>query len=340
MIATSDDALYRRIREEAYAAGIGRTPILKIPVREGVNILAKLEHFNKYRSVKDRGSFFMIKKAQYDGLIKKEGMIVEGTSGNTGIAMASIAKDLGIGIEIIIPPGVSEGTKQRLKDTGANVVETEDDGTPGSRGSTANAIAMARKLSSDRPEFYYNPFQHGNISNALAHYYTTGPEVEEATGIVPEFAAIGMGTGGTIIGLSSYLKSRNPEVKVSAVQSDPDSYIQGIRNFERAREKKLLNDNLDKIDNFITVTEEEAYREVRFLLEHHNVFLGTSSGASLAGAKKLAATIKKGNILTVFPDSAEKYRNLYVEKGVFTEEEYDENMRYFIEIPQAAITLV
>lgn len=336
----ADDATYRRIREEAYSAGIGRTPILKIPVKEGVSILAKLEHFNKYRSVKDRGAFFMLKKAQYDGLLNKDRIVVEGTSGNTGIAMGHIARDLGIEIDIIIPPGASNGTKDRLKDTGARVIEAQTDGSPGARVSTANAIDTARKMAREQPSTYYNPFQHGNIANAMAHYYTTGPEVEEATGIVPDYAAIGMGTGGTLIGLSKYLRSRNPDVGIYAVQSDPQSFIQGVRNYERAREKKLISDNISLIDDFITVTEKDAYREVRYLLEHYKIFMGTSSGASLAGARELAKRIDKGNILTVFPDSAEKYRNIYAEKNVFSEDEFDENIRYYVEIPREAITLV
>lgn len=340
MLNPAEEAVYKRIREEAYSMGIGRTPILKIPVKENVSIYAKLEYFNKYKSVKDRAAFFMLKKAQYDGFLKDDGIVVEGTSGNTGIAIASIAKDLGIEAEIIIPPGISEGTKNRLKDTGATVIETLDDGTPESRSSTGNAIHEAREKARQNPEIYFNLFQHGNVSNMLAHFYTTGPEVEEATGLVPEYAAIGMGTGGTLTGLSFYLKSRNPEAKVYAVQSHPDSYIQGIRNYEKAKERKLIDEHLDLIDDFITVTEEESYREVRYLLRNHKVFVGTSSGANLAGARKLAETVEKGNILTVFPDSAEKYEKVYKEKGLFTEEEFEENMRYFIEVPEAAITLV
>ena len=340
MLSPIEESTYRRIREEAYSMGIGRTPILKIPVKDKVSIYAKLEYFNKYGSVKDRAAFFMLKKAQYDGLAKKDSIVVEGTSGNTGIAIASIARDLGIEAEIIIPPGISEGTKQRLKDTGATVVETPDDGTPESRSSTGAAINEARRIARDYPETYFTLFQHGNEANMLAHYYTTGPEVEEATGLVPEYAAIGMGTGGTITGLSKYLKSRNPNARVYAVQNHPNSYIQGIRNYKLAKERKLIDDNIGLIDDFITVTEEEAYREVKFLLENHKVFVGTSSGANLAGARRIADTLESGNVLTVFPDSAEKYRNVYVDKGIFTEEEFDKNMRYFIEIPEKAITLV
>lgn len=340
MLNPSEEAVYMRIREEAYSMGIGRTPILQIPVKHGVSIYAKLEYFNKYRSVKDRAAFFMLKKAQYDGSIKKDGVVVEGTSGNTGIAIASIAKDLGIHAEIIIPPGVSDGTKNRLKETGATIVETPDDGTPESRSSTGYAISEARKIAMQYPETYFNLFQHGNVANMLAHFFTTGPEVEEALGLVPEYAAIGMGTGGTVTGISKYLKSRNPQAKVFAIQNHPDSYIQGVRNYEKAKERKLIDDHLDLIDDFITVTEEESYREVKYLLEHHKVFVGTSSGANLAGAKKLAERLENGNILTVFPDSAEKYGSLYAEKGLFTEKEFEENMRYFIEVPEAATTLI
>lgn len=336
----SDESVFIKIREEAYSMGIGRTPILKIPVKKDVSIFAKLEYFNKYGSVKDRAAFFMLKKAQYDGLAKGDKIVVEGSSGNTGIAIASIARDLGIDAEIIVPPGISEGTKQRLKETGATIVETPDDGTPGARNSTKYAISEARKIAREYPETYFTLFQHGNEANMLAHYYTTGPEVEEALGFVPEYAAIGMGTGGTITGLSKYLKSRNPNARVYAVQNHPDSYIQGIRNYKLAQEKKLIDDHLDLIDEFMTVTEDEAYREVKYLLENHDAFVGTSSGANLAGARKVAESLEKGNVLTVFPDSAEKYENVYAAKGVFTEEDYNKNVRFFIGVPEKAITLV
>lgn len=340
MLSPSEEAAYKRIRLEAYAHEIGRTPVLRIPFNSDVNIYAKLEYFNRFKSVKDRAAFFMLKKAQYDGQIKEDGFVVEGTSGNTGIAIASIAHELGIKAEIIIPPGASAGTREQLKNAGAILVDAPEDGTSASRNTTANAISEARRKAREQPELYFNPFQHGNIANTMAHFYTTGPEVEEALGIVPEYAAIGMGTGGTITGLSKYLKSRNPDAKVYAVQSHPDSFIQGIRNYERAKERKLIDDQIDLIDGFITVTEEESYAEVRYLVEKYQAFVGTSSGANLAGAKKLAKTIKKGNILTVFPDSAEKYRGVYAEKGVFTSAEFDRYEDLYRYIPKDAITLV
>lgn len=340
MLNPSEEAMYKRIREEAYAHGIGRTPILEIPLKEGVNAYAKLEYFNRFKSVKDRAAFFMLKKAQYEGSIKDEGIVVEGTSGNTGIAIASIARELGITAEIIIPPGASEGTKTQLRETGAILVEAPHDGTPASMTTTGNAIQEARRKAAENPEAYFNLFQHGNIANTMAHYYTTGPEVEEAIGKVPQFAAIGLGTGGTVTGLSKYLKSRNPNARIYAVQSHEDSFIQGIRNYAKAKERKLIDDQLDLIDGFITVTEEEAYREVQYLLKNHQVFVGTSAGANLAGARKLAENIDGGDILTVFPDSAEKYRKVYLEKGVFTSEEYDRHTAFYQYIPESAITLV
>lgn len=340
MLNTSEETIYRRIREEAYSMGIGRTPILEIPVKEGVSIYAKLEYFNRFNSVKDRAAFFMLKKAQYDGAIKEDGIVVEGTSGNTGIAIASIARLLGIEVELIIPPGVSEGTKKMLKDTGATIIETVDDGTPGARHSTGKAISEARIKAKERPDVYHTLFQHGNISNTMAHFYTTGPEVEEAIGKVPQYAAIAMGTGGTITGLARYLKMRRPDAMVYAVESHEDSYIQGIRNYNKAKEKKLLEDHRHLIDDFITVTEEESYQWVKWLLKNHEVFAGTSSGANLAGAMKLAERIDSGDILTVFPDSAEKYRNVYTSKGVFSEEEYDNNEAFYRYVPEKAITLV
>lgn len=340
MMAISDEAkLYGKIRDDAYSFGIGKTPMIKIKVNERTSIYAKLEYFNKFRSVKDRAAFFMIKRLLYEGKLDERKSIVEGTSGNTGIAVANIARELGIRAEIIIPPAVSEGTKQRLRDSGAILIEADDLGKPENRSSTHLAIVQAKEKAKKFPNDYINLFQHGNIDNTMSHVYTTGPEICEAIGKVPEFAAIGMGTGGTITGIAKYLKSKNPKTKVYAIQPEIGSYIQGLRNYKEAKEKKLIDDHLSLIDGWINVTDEMAYKEVLELLKKHKVFVGTSSGANLAGAKILAGEIEGGDIVTVFPDSGEKYRSVYTSQNLMTEEEFEDNLKFAFEVPEEAIIL-
>lgn len=318
------DKIYQTIKEDAYKIGIGNTPLL--PTRyKGRNIYAKLEYFNKFKSVKDRAAFFMIKKAMHDGLVGNERIIIEGTSGNTGIAIAHIANELGVKAEIIIPPATSEGTKKELRDTGVTLIETDLREKPTS---TDAAVILAKEREKEHPEKYTRLGQHENENNFLAHYYTTGPEVVHSLGKIPEILAVGIGTGGTIIGLAKYFKSKNPKMKVYGIQPEPDSYIQGIRYLKSATQKKLIEDNKDLIDECVYVTEEEAYNQVKTVLNEYKTFIGTSSGANMAGAKKVAEQTDSGDILTVFPDSAAKYRALYLEKGLFSEEEFDEFVKF------------
>lgn len=339
MTYTGEKELYEKIRDDAYAFGIGRTPLFRMQLNQKTSVYAKMEYFNRFGSVKDRAAFFMIKKLLYQGKLDNSRTIVEGTSGNTGIAVANIARELGIKAEIIIPPAVSEGTKQRLRDSGAILVEADDLGDPANRSSTHIAIVQAMEKARKFPDQYVNLFQHGNPDNMMAHFYTTGPEICNAMGRVPEYAAIGMGTGGTITGIAKYLKYRNPETKVYAVQPEIGSYMQGLRNYNNARERKLIDDNIDLIDGWINVTEDAAYREAVRLLEKYHVFVGTSSGASMAGARILADRIGGGDIVTVFPDSGEKYRSVYTSKGLMTDKEFDENMKYASSVPEDALLL-
>lgn len=339
MSIPGEEKLYEKIRNEAYEFGIGKTPLLKISVNERTSIYAKMEYFNRFRSVKDRAAYFMISRLLHEGRLDSSKTIVEGTSGNTGIAIANIARELGIKAEIIIPQAVSEGTKQRLRKSGAIIVEADDLGNPANRSSTHLAIMEAVNKAKQNPESYVNLFQHGNIDNTLAHFYTTGPEICDAIGKVPEYAAIGMGTGGTVTGIAKYLKYRNPGTKVYAIQPETGSYMQGLRNYSEAREKKLIDDQIDLIDGWINVTEEMAYREVMYLLKEHKVFVGTSSGANLAGARILAERIGEGDIATVFPDSGEKYESVYTTHGLMTEEEFRKNLEYLPNIPEDAIIL-
>ena len=312
-----DKTVYKNIQREAYEFGIGKTPVFSFSHENGSNIYAKLESFNRFGSIKDRAAFFMIKKALYDSGDGIRKVIVEGSSGNTGIAIGNIATALGLKAEIVVPPGVSKGTMNELEKTGAKIVLSRDGTNPVS---TEGAINQAKKKAKDNPELYINLYQHGNEANTNAHIYTTGPEIEEALGKLPDYVAIGMGTGGSITGIGEYFKERDRKIKVYLIQPDETGFIQGLRNFVSAKDKKIVLDNIDLIDGFLTVTAEKAFGAVKHLAENYGIYVGHSSGANYYGAMELARSSGPADIVTVFPDNGIKYRELYLSRNIFSEE--------------------
>lgn len=333
MTKIDNDEIYSQIRDDAYRIGIGNTPLLQIQYGSR-SIYAKLEYFNRFKSVKDRAAFFMIKKAIYDSRLNDRKIVIEGTSGNTGIAIANIADILGIRAELIIPPGTNEGTKNELGKTRATIIETESGENPKS---TDLAILLSKEKEREFPERFVRLGQHENESNMLSHVYTTGPEILKSMGKIPEILAVGVGTGGTLFGLAKYFRSKNPKTRVFGIQPEKNNYIQGIRYLRTANEKEIIENNMDLIDEWIYVTEEMAYEQVKYVLRENGAFIGTSAGANLAGAKTVADRTSSGDILTVFPDSAEKYRSLYLEKGIFTEKEFDNLADRYRLVPENCI---
>ena len=331
-----DASIYRTIQKEAYEFGIGRTPIFSFSHEHGSNIYAKLEWFNRFGSIKDRAAFFMIKKAIYSSGGSLKNVIVEGSSGNTGIALGNIATALGIKAEIIVPPGVSRGTLSELNKTGASIIMSSADNNPVS---TEGAINQAKKKARDNPELYINLYQHGNEANTMAHVYTTGPEIEESLGKLPDYVAIGMGTGGSITGIARYFKERDKKVKVYLIQPDDFSFIQGLRNFVTAKDKKIVLDNIDLIDGFLTVTADKAFGAVKHLADNYGIYVGHSSGANYYGAMELARSSGPADIVTVFPDSGIKYRELYLSRDMFDEEAIDRLEDRATKIPTGSILM-
>ncbi|QRF76562.1 Cystathionine beta-synthase [Thermoplasmatales archaeon] len=323
-----DDSDYYKIREEAYSLGIGNTPLVRINHDGGAEIYAKLEYYNRFGSVKDRASFFMIRSMIIDGRLSKNKVIVEASSGNTGIAIANIASLFGIRAEIIIPAGSSKETKDAIRKSGQTLIEMEGDSAPGARISIDPAIALARSKILENPEKYVNLDQYSNPNNTLSHYYTTGPEITKAfNGDAPSHVVIGIGTGGTLTGLAKYFKSVSPDTKIIAVEPVPEHHIQGLKNLSVSNVPKLIEENRSLVDEWINVTDEMAIAEVRNLLHDNKLFVGLSSGASMAGARMVARKIGKGKIVTLFPDSAEKYRSVYLARKVFTEAEFNTGIR-------------
>ena len=331
-----DDDTYLRIRDEAYSLGIGNTPLARLDLDGRVEIHAKLEYFNRFRSVKDRASFFMIKGMIYEGHLSKDNVIVEASSGNTGIAIANIASLLDIKAEMIIPAGSSEETKEAVRQSGQTLIEMEGDRAPGARISIDPAISRAKSIVRSNPQKYVNLDQYSNPNNTLSHYYTTGPEItRDLKGETLSHVVVGIGTGGTLTGLAKYFKTVSPETKIIAVEPAPDHHIQGLKNLSVSSVPNLIEKNRNLVDEWISVTDEMAIAEVRNLLWENRLFVGLSSGANMAGVRIVAKRMREGRIVTIFPDSAEKYRSVYLARKIFTEEEYDANIHLVKELRNA-----
>ncbi|MEM0156387.1 MAG: cysteine synthase family protein [Thermoplasmataceae archaeon] len=332
---TEDDRHYFKIRDEAYELGIGRTPLAPIGNKGNNKMYAKLEYFNRFKSIKDRASFFMISDMIHSGMLTKEKVILEASSGNTGIAIANIARMLGISAEIIVPAGSSPETKDAIRRSGQSLTVMDGDSQPGARISIDPAIEMVKSLIKEHPEKYVNLDQYSNRNNTLAHYYTTGPEIVEAlSGKYPTHVVVCIGTGGTLTGLATYFKKFSPSTKIIGVEPEKGHHIQGLKNLSVSKVPEIIDRNRNLVDEWITVTDEMAISETKSLLKHHGLFVGLSSGANAAAAMKVAESTDKGTIVTVFPDSAEKYRSVFTYRGMFTEKEFDENIHLVSQVPK------
>lgn len=291
---------------------IGHTPLLElthIEKKEGLEarILAKLEMFNPGGSVKDRVAKAMLDDAEAKGLLKPGAVIIEPTSGNTGIGLASVATSRGYRVIIVMPETMSMERRLLMKAYGAELVLTE-----GSKGMTG-AIARANELAAEIPGSFI-PGQFDNPANPAAHEASTGPEIwADTDGQVDIFVA-GIGTGGTITGVGRYLKSQNPDIKVvgvepatSAVLSGKAPGSHGLQGLGAGFVPAILDTTL--YDEIIPVTDEEAYTAGRNLGREEGVLAGISSGAALWAAVQLARRPEnKGKtIVTLFPDTGDRY---------------------------------
>jgi len=297
-----------------------------------VKLYAKLEWHNPFGSVKDRAAYWMIKHAEKKGILKKnKSIIIEPSSGNTGIALTGIASALGYKVEIVIPEKVSEETKDILRDLGARLHETSDDLCPRVGAGTDQSIALAKAISKPRPDIYYMPNQYENDTNFLAHYESTGPEIwKQTNGRVTHFLT-GCGTGGTITGTASFLKEKNKNVRVIAIQAQKNHLLQGLRNFEESAMPELFKRRLAVVDEWMTATNKDSFDSVRQLLEKESMLVGPSSGSVMTSMLKVARNLDHGVIVGIFADDGRKFKSLYVKENVLSEEEYDrafENAKY------------
>lgn len=291
---------------------IGGTPLVQLNRFSanrglGANLLAKLEYFNPAGSVKDRVAFAMLDTADAEGKVKKNTVIIEPTSGNTGIGLAAAAASRGMKIILTMPETMSIERRKLLQAYGAEIVLT--DGKQGMKG----AIAKAEELAKENPNSFI-PSQFSNPVNPQAHFKTTGPEIwADTEGKVDIFVA-GVGTGGTISGVGSFLKSKNPAVRIVGVEPDTSAVISG----KAAGPHKIqgigagfIPKNLDMeiLDEVMPISAEAAYEAARGIAREEGFLVGISSGAALAGGIELAKRLEnKGkNIVVLLPDTGDRY---------------------------------
>ena len=281
---------------------IGRTPMVKINrlnPNDRVNIFAKLEGFNPTGSIKDRIAVKMIESAEAEGRLCPGQTIIEPTSGNTGIGLAIVGIVKGYDVEIVMSEAVSIERRKIIRSYGAKVILT-----PAEQG-TDGAIRLARKLVAENPGKYFMPDQFSNAANSLAHYERTALEIWEQTGGKVVYLVCALGTSGTIMGISKFMKALNPDVKVVCAQPIKGHYIQGLKNMEEAIVPQIYDPSKINIQEMIE--SEEAIEMARRIIREEGIFAGMSSGAAMLAAVRTAGRIGSGNIVVIFPDRAEKY---------------------------------
>ena len=281
---------------------IGNTPLVELNNLNGnsrVRIMAKLEGANPGGSVKDRPAYYMLKKAIESGELNPGKIILEPTSGNTGIALAMLGAAMGYRVELTMPECVSVERQRAIEAFGAFIHLT-----PGDE-STDGAIVQAHQMMQDNPDRYFMPNQFDNENNVLSHYETTAPEIfEQTNGEVDVFVA-GMGTTGTLMGVSRYLKKLKPSVKIIGIEPELDHKIQGLKNMTESMVPGILKKQA--LDSKLSVSDDEAFDATRMLATREGLFVGMSSGAALAGALKAAKGMNSGTLVVLLPDRGDRY---------------------------------
>jgi cysteine synthase B len=281
---------------------IGNTPLVQLTKLNGatdVKIFGKLEGNNPGGSVKDRPAYYMIHNAEESGKLKKDMIIVEPTSGNTGIAIAMIGAAKGYKVKLFMPECVSVERQLILQAFGAEVVLTP------AKESTDGAIRRAHEALKAEPGKYFMPNQFDNPNNILSHYETTGPEIyQQMDGAIDVFVAA-MGTTGTLMGTGKYLKEKVKGIKIVGVEPTVGHTIQGLKNLTESQIPGIYNPK--GFDEKITIEDGDAFETTRNLAVREGIFVGMSSGAAIAGALAIAKKMKKGNIVAILPDRGDRY---------------------------------
>lgn len=306
---------------------IGNTPLLQITkvtagISPHVRIFAKLEGFNPGGSVKDRPALWMVREGIRTGALTPGKIILDSTSGNTGIALAMIGAVLGYPVDLVMPANVSIERKKIIAAYGAQAILSNP--LEGSDG----AIRLCRQILHETPERYFKPDQYFNTANPQAHYESTGPELWQQTqGQITHFVA-GIGTGGTVMGVGRYLKEQNPRLQVMAVEPDDAFHgLEGLKHMASSIVPGIYHE--EQLDGKIAVSTEDAYDTVYLLGREEGVLVGQSSGAALWAALKIARTLDRGTVVTLFPDFGDKYlsTNLWVGWKEFNRQQQREGVR-------------
>ncbi len=292
---------------------IGNTPMVDVSIlspNPRVRIVAKLESQNPFGSVKDRIAKQMIEAAERDGTLQPGQTIMEPSSGNTGIALAAIARVKGHPIKILMPTSVSIERRQMLEVFGAEVILT-----PGEEGSNG-AVKRAMALADEHPEWCFL-YQYGNDANPRAHYEGTGPEIWRDCPEITHFVA-GLGTSGTLMGTGTYLKEQNRQIKVVAVEPPLGERVEGLRNLDEGYVPPLFDNwgGQQLLDRKRVVRPRESLEWTRRLVQECGVFAGISAGAAMAGAAKVAGEIDEGVIVFIVCDGGWKY----LSTGAYTDD--------------------
>jgi cysteine synthase len=295
---------------------IGHTPLVEIPrmsPNPAVRILAKLEMANPTGSVKDRVAKYLIEDLEERGLLTSDSIILEPTSGNTGIALAMIGRRKGYRVALVMPDNVTNERRQMAALFGAEVIDS-----PGRLGSNG-AIALAKHLVGKDPRFVM-PYQYGNEANPRAHYETTGPEVLADCPEIDAFVA-GLGTSGTLMGVARYLNEHKPGVRIVAAEPLPGETVQGLRSLDEGFVPEILDPDL--LSAKYLVSNRDAVAALRDLVFREGIFGGPSCGAVLVAAAREARRMTSGTIVALLPDGGWKYLSVGTYTRDLTEMETD-----------------
>ena len=281
-------------------AAIGQTPMVELPrltPHPDVRLYAKLEGTNPTGSVKDRVALRMLTEARTSGALRDGQAILEPSSGNTGISLAMIGGRLGHPVRIVMPDNTTPEREQLLRLFGADIVFS-----PGAEGSNG-AVRLAQSLADDDPTVFM-PYQYGNAANPDAHYATTGPEILADCPEIDVFVA-GLGTGGTLMGVSRYLREHKPGVRIVAAEPLPGEQVQGLRSLDEGFVPPVLDASV--LDDRVLVSNRDALVGLRRLLRDEGIFVGLSSGAAIAVAIRVAREMERGAVVALLADAGWKY---------------------------------
>lgn len=309
-MTTYPDGLWSQ-RSSGLFEAVGNTPLVELTrlnANPRVRIFAKLEGNNPGGSVKDRPAMFMLRQAEESGELAGGKIILEPTSGNTGIALAMLGAARGYRVKLVMPACVSVERRAVLEAYGAELVLSP------AEEATDGAIRLAHNILAAEPGRYYMPNQYANPNNPLAHYATTGPEIFAQTGGAVDVFVAGMGTSGTLMGVGRYLREAKPGVRIVGVEPRLGHRVQGLKNMREAIVPQIYRH--EQLDATLTVEDEDAFEVTRLLAVREGLFAGMSSGAAVAGALRVAEQLQSGTIVTLLPDRGDRYLSTALFKSV------------------------